>query len=131
MNLQAIWLWFAAAMLAGPCLTIPTMRLVNDIPTGGWGSYNAARELVTVERGHGDWVAIHEFAHHYWHVCNVDERPVGRFFLRVTGHESWTRQAREEWAATLTFVLTGQPRWMWDVRLDAAHTMRRIILFDG
>ena len=107
MWLVIMWIWFAAQLTPMPCLTPPTLLTVPDL--GRWaGTYSWQDETVRVEEGRPAWVAVHEFAHHYWWVCHVEDRPLGRHFLRETGHPDWDREAGEQFADTFAWVLVGQ-----------------------
>jgi len=114
--------WFAAQLVARPCLDQPTLQVVPDAGPAAFGTYSPQQELVRVEEDLGPrmfrLVAVHEFAHHYWNVCHVGDRPLGRRFLRVVGEDSWTRAAQEKFADTFAWVLTGQG-------LASGHVERR------
>lgn len=123
--LLALWLGFAALLGNPACLDQPTLRVVADAGPTALGTYEYPASIVSVERGLSPdlfrAVAIHEFVHHYWTVCHVDSRPLGRRFLRHTVEPVWTSASRERFAYTLTWVLTGRGLSSGLVDRDAAR----------
>jgi hypothetical protein len=123
-RLDGAWDRFDRSVVDWPCVREPHMR-VADLP--GWGSYRSwfPGGLVTVRSDAPAFAAAHEFAHHFWTVCHVERRPVGRRFLAAVHSPSWDYQAQEWFAATLTWLLTGQGRQ--DIRRQAAWTLEPLM----
>jgi len=127
-KLWLIWLWFTAHVLASPCLTPPNLVVADIDRPGIAGTYTPTTRTVTVEAWTPKWVAVHEMAHHYWYVCHIASRPVGRWWLNVTPYDTWDRMAKESWAATFTWVLTGATQGnAYPIHRDAARTFGRLI----
>jgi hypothetical protein len=106
-RLIIIWLWFVAQLTPMHCLTQPTLIELPELPGHILGQYQPSTSTVFVDRDAPRMVAVHEFAHHLWHVCHVADRPIGRRFLRAVGAEGWGTLQKEQFAATLTWMLTG------------------------
>ena len=124
-KLIVVWVWFTAQVFNAACLNMPSMR-VGELD-GLWGSYSPwfPGGRVTVEADAPRFAAVHEMAHHLFYACDIQNRPVGRRFLAASGHSSWDGPAIEGFAATLTWVLTGQGRQ--DIDRHAAWTLRPLI----
>lgn len=109
--LLALWLWFAASLGNPACLEQPTILIVRDAGPTAFGTYTPATRTVRVEAGLNPrmmrLVAVHEYAHHWYHTCRIPDRPVGRRFLTRTGL-TWNVEGKEAFAHTLTWTLTGQ-----------------------
>ena len=130
--LIAVWLWFVSIFGGVACLDTPTMSLVRDVP--GSIAWYRPPGVIQVE----SWlrlqptrlraVVTHELAHHHWYECHIPQRAAGRRFLRFAEQPGWTREAKEEWAATLTWVLIGWDDHYGLVRRDAARAFRHLIV---
>lgn len=122
-RLERLWDWFEQQLVHYPCVREPSQMIDNAIIPGAVGRYVPSVRMVLVGRGQPAVVAIHEFAHHYWYVCHVQDRPLGRRWLRVDGgHDWWDTKAQEEWASTLTWLLTNDEQVGGDVRPRTART---------
>ena len=128
--LVAVWLWFAAVLGSPVCMPQPNMTLIPDVP-GSVGRYwPGGSGHIQIEQGLGRLtrsVTVHELAHHHWYTCNIDDRRVGDRFLTVTGHAVWTQQAKEAWASTFTWVLTGHDDRSGLINRHAAPLFLRLI----
>jgi hypothetical protein len=129
--LVAIWLWFASVFGGVACLDAPTFSLVRDVP-GSVASYRPPGDIrveswLRLQPARLRVVATHELTHHHWYECRIAQRRVGDRFLRLAGQPAWTREAKEEWASTLTWVLTGWDDGYGLVQRPAARVFRNLI----
>jgi len=109
-SLPSLWAWFEDQLVPMSCLTQPRMAVTSYRPSGAEGAYIAGTVMVWVGSLVFVNVAVHEFAHHYFEVCHIKDRPIGRRFLRAVNHFMWDQGAKEHFASTLAWVLTGTGR---------------------
>jgi len=130
--LAALWLWFATLLGNPACLTPPALQVVPDAGPTRLGAYYLYGQVLQVEEGLNPalfrLVAVHEMSHHFWWVCDVKDRPLGRRFLNQSGNPIWDRRAHEEFAATLTWVVTGAGLPGGNVDRGAAHVFANRIV---
>jgi hypothetical protein len=109
-------------------LDAPVLHVQDITRPGIAGTYSPYFETVTVEPGTPSWVAVHEIAHHFFYACRIADRPVGRFYERLTGESLHNREGVENWATTFTWILTGsQQGGAYEIHPEARPAFRKLL----
>jgi len=130
LRLLVIWAWFTGQLVAMPCLAQPQMVVLPELPGHALGRYDPWLGIVYLDADAPPMVAVHEYAHHWMFACHLDERPLGRRFLRAVGASGWGALQHEQFAQTLTWVLLGHGG-TWPTVRSAAWVFAPKLVPDG